>query len=237
MELNVTVGVLADRMGRDKDQAASIEQELAAVNAALKQAGLKRHKEKKKAEPWSARMQGHYALHALREVAARIAAKEDLPKDRQIDGAETPGAEKHFADVLEHVLDPNRPGAIAKLFGSKRRLPEFAHLCFHSDSTGYYVPVDFKTPIIPKDVTPDTKHLWPLGSSQRLLQETTRLAKALVVPDGMTHDDNTLKRWREGEDETPSAPWQAHPVAAHACLILQDAARRSVKSRAAIHFG
>ena len=239
MGLNVTVGVWADRLSRDKDAAASIENELRAVNAALKKAGLKRHKEPKKAQTWTAEAHGHTGLHALRDVAARLAAKEDLPRDRQIEGNETLAAERHFADILELVLDPPKPGVLGRLFGGGRaKLPDFAHLSFHSASAGYYVPVDFKVPLVPHDTAEGTKHIWPLGSSNRLADETKRLAKALEVPSGMTYDDDDdLRRWREGQDETAirALAGASHrhaylsPSAGGGPPVTQDARRHSLR--------
>lgn len=238
MGLAVTVGVLADLLAHDTKGAGSVEAELKAVNTALKEAGHRLHKEPRNVEVWSAEGIGYSGLHALREVAARLANKETLPRDKPIGGSETPAAERHFGDILERVLDAPKPGLLGRLFGgAEPKLPDYAHVAFHSDAQGYYVPINFKVPLVPAEMQDDTKHLWPLGSSQRLLDETTRIARALEIPDGMGHTDAELERWLEGADETPEALWQVHSVAAYSCLMLREAAKRSVAAKAAIHFG
>ncbi|MDU8946620.1 hypothetical protein [Ovoidimarina sediminis] len=231
MGLTVTVGVPAEG-----DGAAEIEADMKAINAALKEAGHRTHKEPGKGEVWSADGYFYYGLHAAREVAARLVYGEPIPRDRPITGKESPTAERHYAELLERLLEAPAVGFLKRLFGGGPALHDYAHLACHSDAEGYYVPVDFKAPVIPREIAAGTKHLWPLGSSQRLLDETTRLARALEIPEGMGHGDAELQRWLEGADDTPEALWQAHPIAAYSCLMLREAAQRSVAAKAAIRF-
>ena len=238
MGLAVTVGVLADLLAHDAEGTALVEGELKAVNAALREAGYRAHKEPRKTDPWSADGYGFSGLHALREVAALLAENQSLPRDKTITGRETRAAERHFAEILERVLDAPKPGFLGRLFGgAEPKLPAYAHVAFHSDSQGYYVPIDFKVPIVPGEMEENSKHLWPLGSSQRLFEETSRIARALEVPDEMEFEDPGLQRWLEGVDDPPEVPWQAQPIAAYTCLMLREAARRSVATKAAVHFG
>jgi hypothetical protein len=238
MGLTVTVGILADLLVRGKEGAASVERELMAVNTALKAAGYRRHKEPTKCEVWSARVYGHSGLHALREVAGQLASNEPLRRDKAITGQDTPAAERHFADILERVLGAPVPGLLGRLFGgAEPKLPKYAHIAFHSDAHGYYVPVNFGVPLFPSEMEDGTKHIWPLGSSHKLLDETTRVARALEIPNGMRYDDTELRRWLEGPDDPPEALWQIHNIAAYSCLLLQEAAKLSIAKKAAIHFG
>src|SRR5439155_11358418 len=60
--------------------------------------------------------------------------------------------------------------------------PGFEHLMWHSDCTGYYLPIPFHPVIVlPSNPRWDRWGPW-LGSSQTLLDECERLAEALQYP-------------------------------------------------------
>ena len=213
------------------------------LDEALAEKGLERLGEPTAGEDWSADVIGYSGLHALREVAGMICKKRDIPRDILLDGSQRDYADALVTEFLEHLSGKGNFTLIGKafrqIFKAKERpkLPPFVHLSIHSDCDGYYVPVAFDTPIVPKRVSQDSEHLWPLGSVMRLELEINQLARHLEIPADLRHDDPQLHKMLDTPDRTPiSALWTAQPIAAHACLVLREACKRSLRTGAAIHF-
>ncbi|ALG06542.1 hypothetical protein [Kibdelosporangium phytohabitans] len=97
-----------------------------------------------------------------------------------------------------------------------------SHLLCHSDSDGYYVPVDFETPEVVDDQF--------VGSSQRLLVELRFCAAALGIA---LAEDGTLS---DAEAERINALETPYPFEWLAWLALHEACLMSIESGHAIVF-
>lgn len=243
MGLTIEVGILADLLAHDPDGVASVEAEFDVMNQALSEKGFTLHAEPATGAVWSADLMGQYGLHALREVAGLVWQEKPLPRAQLLDGSETPGADALLATFLEHLSGKGNITLVGRALRSffkakeKPKLPPFVHLVVHSDCDGYYVPVEFELPLIPKHPAGETEHLWPLGSVLRLEKEINLLAKHLDLPVEMNGDDDALKTYLDSPNQAPDAPmWQAQPIAAHSCLVLREACHQSLVTGAAITF-
>ncbi|HKD75792.1 MAG TPA: hypothetical protein VKB76_09865, partial [Ktedonobacterales bacterium] len=134
MGLDITVGILIqclqDRYEDSKERFDDYQSDLARVNHTLSYEGYPEHDEPTQARgrvPWSRRMWGYGGLHYLRRIAAHLWAGNDLPSP----GDDHPERDPVLADCYDLLYDGN-PN-------------DFSHLIYHSDSTGYYLPMDFKT--------------------------------------------------------------------------------------------
>jgi len=243
MGLAVEVGVLADLIKEDPEAAAEVGLEFDAINAALASKGHEQVQEPTDCEVWFADMIGYSGLHAVREVAGMVWKGHDIPRDVLLDGSQTAFSNDLADAFFEHLTGKGQftlvGQAFRKIFKAKEKpkLPPFVHLVVHSDCDGYYVPVAFETPLVPKRVTQENEHLWPLGSVMRLEAELNQLSRHLEIPADLTHEDPQLMALLENPNSTPtSALWTAQPIAAHACLVLREACQRSLRTGAAISF-
>ena len=243
MGLTVEVGFLADLIANDPEEAQLAFVDFERIDEALAEKGLERLDEPTKGEDWSADLLGYSGLHALREVAGYVWKGRDIPRGILLDGSQKELADELATEFFEHLSGKGQftlvGQAFRKIFKAKEKpkLPPFTHLNIHSDCDGYYVPVAFETPIVPKRVSSDSEHLWPLGSVMRLEAELNQLARHLEIPADLRHDDAQLHALIEAPDRTPiAAMWSAQPIATHTCLVLREACERSLRTGAAIHF-
>lgn len=243
MGLSVEVGYLADVIANDPEEAefAFVYYEL--MDEALAEKGLERLDEPTDCDVWSADLLGYSGLHALREAAAYVWKGQSIPRNTLLDGSQTDLSEALVAEFYDHLLGKGNFTLVGKAFRQifkakeKPKLPPFVHLIIHSDCDGFYVPVAFETPIVPKRISKDSEHLWPLGSAMRLEAEVNKLARHLEIPADLCHDDTQLIDLIEAPDRTAiSALWTAQPIATHSCLVLREACERSLRTGAAIHF-
>jgi hypothetical protein len=243
MGLALEVGYLADMLENDAEGAEWAAADFAAINQTLLARGFSAHEEPADCLVWSAAFYGYGGLNALREFAGLVWLGQGTGREYLLDGTQTPSADALVAAFLEHVSgmgDLTLVGRALRAFfraKEKPKLPLFVHLLVHSDCDGYYVPVDFELPAIPKGNVVADEHLWPLGSVLRLEREIADLAGHLQLPAQMTSDDADLQHCLETPNRSLSAAiWQAQPIAAHSCLILREACQRSLASGAAIRF-
>ena len=243
MGLTVEVGFLADLIANDPEEAERVFADFGRMDEALAEKGLEHLNEPTKGEVWSADLLGNSGLHALREVAGFVWKGREIPRGILLDGSQTELTEELAKEFFEHLSGKGNFTLIGRAFRQifkakeKPKLPPFTHLNIHSDCDGYYVPVAFETPIVPKRVSSDSEQLWPLGSVMRLEAELNQLARHLEIPADLRHDDEQLHTLIETPDRTPvSALWKAQPIAAHTCLVLREACERSLRTGAAIHF-
>jgi hypothetical protein len=73
-----------------------------------------------------------------------------------------------------------------------------------------------------------------IGSSQALLAELTRVARALGLPPDL--DPASDEAFEAAENQGRGESWKAYGVESLTCLQLQAAARASVERQAAIVF-
>lgn len=243
MGLSVRVGVLSDVAEHDPEFLPEVAGEFLAINDGLATKGLPAHDEPADCAVWSAHFLGYSGLHALREAAGFVYAGLEIPRNILLDGKDTTLSDDLVKTFLEHVSgkgDFTLVGrALRSIFKTKEKpkLPPFIHLIVHSDCDGYYVPVAFETPLVPKKTTDETAHLWPLGSVMRLETEMNALADHLQIPADLAPDDPLLMERVESPDRNPSAPlWHAQPIAAHSCVVLRAACAHSLATGAAIQF-
>lgn len=118
------------------------------------------------------------------------------------------------------------------MFGKPRpRRLGFDHLLLHSDSEGYYVPIEFDGVLIAKN---DELAGGMVGSSQRLLAECLRLRDVLGIPEEIDPEADLL--WEAADAQGEGAGWLRYGVESFTCVRLLHAARRSIEQRAAIVF-
>jgi len=240
MGLGVTVGALADVLEHDPEGAVWLRQELSAVNMALRDAWAGEHAEPEQSEVWSGDGYGYSGLQALRELAGLIWLGRDIPRDEILDGQQG-SAEQALSDAYVQYLEPApQVGWLGRLLGKsaeKQKRPPFAHLVLHSDTAGYYIPLDFPDPIMPNKLDGETDDIWPVGSVQRLQAELMELAQVLELPDDMSKDDDKLAELLDEQGPVSEGPlWRAQPIAAYSLLLLREACAHSLNTGAAIRF-
>jgi hypothetical protein len=183
MGLDIYVGYLA-RINREEGEGAGdwLREDFEAINAALADEGLPLHHEPEELPPLHTR--GSYEgfpysfLHYLRRFYAHVVTNPGQVPE--------PVAAGELGDdpVLEELME--------EAFDTQAA----PHLLFHSDTNGYYVPVDFR-PVLMDPQLPGNA----LGSSYRLLEELRRVAGPLGISlvKGHLHNDEAAKLRAEVE--------------------------------------
>lgn len=215
MGLGVEVGIIADLVENGDESFEYYEDQFAAINEVLDELGLPQHTEPSRVDDIvSFDMWSYSGLHYLRRFAAHIDENGKPP---------TPGDENAAVDPI-----------LQKYYAEDGSAPEcrFAHLMDHSDTEGYYIPVDFPAPIhVPED-SEITGGI--VGSSHRLLAECEELAKHLGLPADIDPESDAI--WDAAENQGSGDGWEKYGVESFTCLRLMHAARASIKNRSAIVF-
>lgn len=222
MGLNVMVGYPFD-LDDEVDRRSAIAM-CDLVRATLAGAGLPDWPEPVLGRQTDADM-GYSDLHYLRRVAAHILLEEGLPQPGDRDSADDPALSAVYNQGPRQAIYHAEEGweTVGVCSGVC-----FDHLIFHSDTDGYYVPVDFHPVIIDERVTGAC-----LGSSHRLLDECLRLATALGLPSDPDPDE--LGAAYDGAIDNPVG-WQRYGVESLTCWILINAAHDSINTGAPIVF-
>lgn len=213
MGLSVQVGLLASLMETDPEGAEWFKEELAQLNRLLGENGLPLHLEPRSLPPLTSRSPfdgyPYDYLSALRRVAARQLEDPDFAAEPLGLGAVDPTADA----IIEQEQELRR-----------------SHLLCHSDSEGYYLPIDFDEVLVDEalEIAGDSM----VGSSQRLLAELKALAPALGIEleDGELSDDEAESIAEEAQAET--GLWIEKSV----WLDLYDAARLSIRHGSVLVF-
>jgi len=211
MGLAVVVGALADAVGAGySDDAEHLRGSLARVNEVLAANGLPTHEEPSELPrpPMSRSPLESFPypwLHRLRRVYAYAT--------RDPNWVATPLAEE----------DEQRDDAVVDEETNKMQ----GHLLCHSDCEGFYVPIDFESPIIDERVPGEM-----LGSSHRLRDELRRIAPKLGIclEGDRLPDSEAYKIEDEVENE------QGLSAERIVWLSLWEAARLSIEHKCAILF-
>jgi hypothetical protein len=222
--LAICVGMSTEVREDDPEYAGFFDRQMEAVNGVLESFGLPEHREPAgldDEQTFECEMPGHAGLHYLRRLAAHLALKGELPE---------PGDEESAGDP---VL-----GDYHKIFdasfgqGKASGIP-FQHLIIHSDTEGYYLPVEFEDVLIPDASLEIAGGM--IGSTQMLLRECRELAQALELPEDLSLEDEVM--WEAldnpgGGDTT----WERYAVESYTCLGLIRACEASLETGAAIVF-
>ncbi|CAL9332198.1 hypothetical protein SUDANB105_00097 [Streptomyces sp. enrichment culture] len=222
MGLNMVVGVLADgdgdadTGGSEDDCTQRVRADFAAIGDLLERAGARQWTEPAlvQAQDTEFEMWGYSGLHTVRRLAVHLAAHGRLPEPLDEDERAT---DDPLLSEVYNTLPGDPPGP-------------FDHLIHHSDSEGYYVPVDFARVIVDEKAPGGY-----LGSSVWLLAETRRLAEALGLPEDL--DPHSEEVFEATDAEEPATEgWQRYGVESYVCLQLLRAAKLSIATGAAIAF-
>lgn len=212
MGLAIETGFLADMLANDPEGVEWFEDELAAVNRVLKSERLPAHVEPRGPTPARSRAAvtsfPYSTLHHLRRAYAHRVRDPDWVATPFPEGADPAGD----AEVE----------ALTEQFTS--------HLLCHSDSEGFYLPIDFPDVVVSSE--DDDIAGGMLGSSRRLIEELRLVAPALGIAlvDGALSDAEAARVNAIVVGDGPL--WAEHA----AWIALFEAARLSLEFRTAIVF-
>jgi hypothetical protein len=215
MGLAISVGSLADLLIHDSQGADWIRQELADINRILREKQLPEHLEPESFPPEALDEKNtvggfpYSYLHYLRRVAAY-----------------------HFQDsnwIATAFPEEDPPNEDAVL--EDQMLMFESNLLCHSDTNGYYFPIDFQQDQVLYD---DQFPGGFLGSSQRLLAELIKIAPALKIK---LEANDTISEAELARVNTESAPVE-NPLRIEKIVWarLFVCATLSIKHRTAIRF-
>lgn len=213
MSLAISVGVLAGGPAADPEAATYDRQAFAHINRVLAENELPPHHEPEDLPPFPYRGQlisfpYHWLPYLYRAVAfARRAPGKFTP----VAAGDNPAKDKRIDTELYTFAE--------------------SHLICHSDTEGYFVPIDFPYPIA--DNQPGGLPGRVLGSSQQALKELVRTAPLL----GISLVDQDLSDMDASNIATE--PDESHPlwIERKVWLSMFEAFRLSVKYRCAVVYG
>ena len=212
MGLAIETGFLADMLANDPEGVEWFEAELAVVNRVLKSERLPVHVEPRGPAPARSRAAvtsfPYSTLHHLRRAYAH--------RVRDPSWVATP-----------FPADEN-PAADAEVEAQTEQFT--SHLLCHSDSEGFYLPIDFPDVVFSSE--DDDIAGGMLGSSQRLVAELRLVAPALGIAlvDGELSDAEAARVNALAVDDGPM--WHEYA----AWIALFEAARASIEYGTAIVF-
>lgn len=222
MGLGAEVGILADLRENDEEGYEDLLQQFTAVNEALRAEGLPAHREPDDIgdeNVWFCEIGSYETIHHLRRLAAYLWAGRGLPQP----GAVTSESDAALmGDCYAMLFDDNSPYRAA-------------HLIFHSDAEGFYLPVPFRDVIYPEDDLGIAGGM--IGSSPMLMEECQHIAAVLELPldDGLVWKGEA--DWVPPEDTAQgNRVWAKYPSESRTCWLLHNACRVSIASGCAISF-
>lgn len=223
MGLTVCVGLPAEVREGDPEYMEYFDGQAEAVNGLLEAFGLPEYREPFDIEDertFECELYGEAGLHYLRRVAAHLALRGELPPPGDEDAAGDPVLDDYY-DIFDRALSEGRAAEMP-----------FQHLIVHSDSEGFYVPVDFEA-VIATEPSQEIEG-GVIGSSHALLRECRELALALELPEELPADDAL---WEAAETQGEGgAKWERYGVESFACVCLMRACEVSVETGAAVVF-
>jgi hypothetical protein len=215
MGLSVTVAPLAAAIAeRNVDAQKALRRDLGRINRLLSKQSLPQHDEPETIveTPDFSPLIGHpYSwLHRLRRVLAYVrAGQRATPIDSQANPAEDPLLRREYANKRND-----------------------SHLIRHSDCSGYYVPVDFQSPLLGTFLTEPPGG--PVGSTQRLRGDLRAVAPVLGID--MIHEElpeDVRERMLDELEENADDPFFEER---QVWLVLYIAAGESLSHRASLRF-
>ena len=228
MGLAIEVGTLADRLLHDEEGAKSFRADILILCSYLESCGFTAHQEPEVCPLFSMEMFGYSGLHYLRRIAAHLNLRQKLPNPGDENASQDAVLQEYFG-----LLTKPRGSFLNRLLGNHKTIREYDHLILHSDAEGFYVPQDFESVLFPSE------HLkipgGMVGSSQRLLAETTRLAQVLELPLDLEPESEEV--WGAAESQgTGKMLWQRYGIESYTCFRLYHAAKHSIAHSAVIVF-
>jgi hypothetical protein len=214
MGLSITVGVLADLMENDEAGANWLAATMRGVNDVLAENDRPTYEEPEQVPPMISRAQitnySYAFLHYLRRFYANVT---------------------HNPKWIP-VLTPDDESATDDTILAEEMYMMSSHLLCHSDSSGFYLPIDFDEIII-DSTGGDRIPGGIVGSSYQLMRELIEIAPSLGIKlSGPNLSDLEATRInREAESEQDF--WIEHLV----WISLFEAARLSIEHHTAIVFG
>lgn len=213
MGLAIDVGLLARSEGSNDEKKTQLINDLNHINEVLTQAGLPAHSEPTSFDefpPSRASLASfpYSWLHNLRRFASHVMRDP-----------------KWVPSPLEPGEDPATDPVLHQLY---RELS--SHLLCHSDSEGYYLPIDFEKPFL------DPAHNirgGTLGSSVRLREELLLLVDPLEIEVDNAGDLSDEVAARVAAQRPTGAPFAIERLV---WLTLYEAARISIEKKTAIVF-
>jgi len=235
MGLSIVVGYLADRIEYDEEGASWHREVLEDLNLVLAEAGEAPHHEPEEivggAKSWES--YGYSGLHHVRRLAGWLAIKGQLPPPCAYEKATDDPVLTQFYVQHDAYQHGNSRKAIFGFFKNKK--PRFAHLMFHSDAEGFYLPRTLPEVIFDKAQPPRDGIGVMVGSAEQLLAECRELAAALAIPVGTDPESEVIYN----NIEVPKAdgePWQRLPIETFVVTRLIAACERSLETGAAVFF-
>jgi hypothetical protein len=214
MGLAICIGMLADLIKQDEEDANRFRATMSRINEVLIEKGLPAHREPEELPPLKSREAyvGHpYSdLHYLRRFYAHVQDDPDWVPTLTPDG-EDPARDPVVVEETEIL---------------------YSHLLCHSDCDGFYLPIQFENFIVDSR----SQNRIPggvLGSSYHLLDELTEIASKLGVTLNQGQlSDAEAQRIKTEADPTMGGFWREKAI----WLSLFEAARLSIEYKTAICF-
>ncbi|MGW1107681.1 hypothetical protein [Streptomyces sp. NPDC002540] len=214
MGLSISVGLLYDQARNDAEGLDHHRRSFARLGRALMTEGISWHEPEITDPPRAHTFSGGFPygyLTQLRRILVLANLGEPITPAPAV-------SERQYDRDLEKIRDE------MSMFAS--------HLLCHSDSDGYYVPVDFDDPLfLPAEA--EVEGAGMVGSSQRLLAELSGIAPSI----GISLDDKGVPSGAEGTEPavTPATdgPFETERFAWYA---LYQACRASITGGHAIVF-
>lgn len=138
--------------------------------------------------------------------------------------------------ALNEVLpSPNyqNKNIIEQYMKEKKHKHSFDHLILHSDCDGFYVPVQFNEIVLLEPSLNIEGTI--IGSSYKLIKECELIANFLGLPLDLDLESEEIDEIFESENLGPER-WKEYIVESFACLVLYNAARRSICLGASVVF-
>lgn len=213
MSLAISVGVLADAPDADPEAVEYDRKNFRRVNHVLAENGLPPHEEPESLPTFPYRGQCPsfpyaWTPYLYRAIAFARRAPEQFSPVRE---GENPGKDKRVDAELYTFAE--------------------SHLICHSDTEGYFVPIDFPEPLY--DNVPGGLPGRVLGSSQQAFKELVKTAPLLGIRlEGQNLSDEAALEIAEESDE-------AHPfwIERKVWLAMFEAFRLSIEYKCAVVYG
>lgn len=227
------VGEYAARRAQG-DPARDLREEFSRLGHGLAEFELPPHEEPEaldggESSYWIAHPSG---LHLLRRLALHLWAHDRLPAPGGDEDLEDP----LFGDYYDCLVEPE-----IEAFWERARKnnphPDFEHLLVHSDHEGWHIPADMPEVLQPSEEAEVPGEL--IGSLPRFLDECSRIARVLELPEELNHDDPSLLAAAVGGAEAPrgsSPKYLRYGPEAQACATCLAAARRALSVSAGLHW-